>query len=264
LLTYGGFGQDTAAGALSGGGYAFSAPTLVPYTLTVTANKYELSGAFSGISVTPAYNLGNPRFLVNDGSLDGFGVMRGTTSENGHGSMAFYADNRAGVTNETGVVSYQSYGYWNMAWATATANVDYSAFSVGQSTPPDAIPTAGAARFQGHLLGQFVAGGSLAAVEVAAPMALDVDFAARTASFSAPDWRSTSNIYAGTSLSGTLTYQPQQNALAGTLTTANGQLTGPASGRFYGPTAGEVGGMFSLGPAVGGSDHMFGAFGAAR
>ena len=86
----------------------------------------------------------------------------------------------------------------------------------------------------------------------------------RSASFSSPNWRDSSSVYSGTALSGTLTYQAGQNSLAGSLATSNGLMSGPVAGQFYGPSAKEVGGTFTLAPANGGTDRMFGAFGAAR
>jgi hypothetical protein len=93
---------------------------------------------------------------------------------------------------------------------------------------------------------------------------VNVNFGGRTAAFSSPDWRSATTTYAGTALSGTLTYQTQHNALSGTLTSANGLLSGPTTGQFYGPAAQELGGAFTLLPAGGGTDRAFGAFGAER
>jgi hypothetical protein len=96
-------------------------------------------------------------------------------------------------------------------------------------------------------------------------MSLSVNFANRSAAFSSSDWRGGTTTYAGTALSGQLTYAPQQNALSGVLTTANGQFSGAASARFYGPAAQEVGGAFVLAPTSGSApDRVIGGFGAAR
>jgi hypothetical protein len=237
--------------------------------LVVRSDRYELSGAMDGVVVTPSSVSGNQKFLVDDGSVDGFGVRRGTAavSPDVAASMAFYADDRAGVTNEAGVVSFQSYGYWTWNWndpASTRSQGWYGSFSVGAQTPAAAIPASGTVRFIGHLLGAYLSGSSLTSREVAAPMSLDVDFAGRTASFNSPDWRDAGAVYPGTALSGVLTYQAQRNALSGVLTTANGQMSGPAAAQFYGPAAQEAGGVFTLSPANGGTDRMYGAFGAAR
>lgn len=244
--------------------------TVVPTAvgLVVGADSYQITGEATHFTVTPTLESGNPGSPVLDGSSEypnGFGVRRGSASTPVAANLSFYADARAGVTDETGVVSYQSYGYWNYDDLNPVNRVAaIGSFSVGSATTPSAIPTTGTATFSGHLLAGYLAGGSLTPVEVAAPVSVNVNFSGRTAAFTSPDWRSATTIYAGTALSGTLTYQAQQNALTGTLASANGLMSGPATGQFYGPAAQELGGVFTLSPANGGVDRAFGAFGAAR
>jgi hypothetical protein len=71
--------------------------------------------------------------------------------------------------------------------------------------------------------------------------------------------------FTGTDLSGVLTYAAGQNALTGTLTTANGRLSGTANAQFFGPIAQEIGGLFALSPAAQTSvERLIGGFGAKR
>ena len=101
-------------------------------------------------------------------------------------------------------------------------------------------------------------------VNVAAPMSLTVDFAARSANFNSSPWTDSAQTYAGTGLTGKLTYSAQQNALTGTLTTTNGALSGLVAARFFGGAAEEVGGAFYLKNATNPANTMTGAFGAGR
>ena len=149
---------------------------------------------------------------------------------------------------------YQTFGYWTLSGTNAATG----GFSVGMGTAPPAIPIAGTATFSGKLFA------AQPTWEFAAPMTLNVDFAARTAQFSSADWRAQTYMFPGTALSGTLTYSANQNALAGTLTSANGQYAGPVTGQFYGPHAEEVGGAFALSPTGGSGDPVVGGFGAKR
>ena len=156
--------------------------------------------------------------------------------------------------------NYQTFGWW---YDLTLPDRPRGAFSVGAPSLGSAIPSAGAAVFNGKLAGYFP---SFDFQVIAAPMSLSVDFAARSASFSSSDWRVNSgSVSPGTALSGTLAYGVQQNLLTGTLTTANGQYSGPASAQFYGPAAQEVGGTMTLttsGGAIAGT--IVAGFGAAR
>jgi hypothetical protein len=169
-------------------------------------------------------------------------------------------------------LNYQTFGYWSYVDVTSMdGGGTFGSFSVGQASPGSAIPQNGSAVFSGWLLGNYIVG--LTGTEVAATMTLDVDFVNRTASFSSGNWESAlrvgnvtshGTVYAGTALSGVLTYSSQQNALNGVLTTSNGLLSGPAAARFYGPAAEEVGGEFALTSTTGANERMTGGFGARR
>jgi hypothetical protein len=95
----------------------------------------------------------------------------------------------------------------------------------------------------------------------------NVDFQTRNIGFSTSN-TSTLNLNSGArnsndtslNLSGTLSYAPGANSFGGTLTAGNG-ISGPASGRFYGPAAQEMGGVYSL---QGQAGSMLGGFGAKR
>jgi hypothetical protein len=62
-------------------------------------------------------------------------------------------------------------------------------------------------------------------------------------------------------LRGNWNYAPGTSQFSGSVKTVNGDLTGSASGRFYGPTAQEIGGVYGL---TGGGATMLGGFGGKR
>ena len=87
-------------------------------------------------------------------------------------------------------------------------------------------------------------------------MAATVNYVTRSIAFSTSNSQlNTGLLMPNLNMSGTLTYAPGQNLFAGTVTSAT--MTGTASGRFYGPNAEEIGGIYSL--SGGGAGH-YGAF----
>jgi hypothetical protein len=59
-----------------------------------------------------------------------------------------------------------------------------------------------------------------------------------------------------------LSYAQGVNSFSGGLTTANGALNGQGTGRFYGPSAQEIGGVYSLSGS--GLSRLIGGFGGKR
>jgi hypothetical protein len=157
-------------------------------------------------------------------------------------------------------LSYLTFGYWGVADFFVPER--FEGFSAGALTPGASIPTSGAAQFGGAL----AARGELNDLSrpLAAPITLNVDFGARSAAFSSADFRDEQGgVYAGTALTGVLTYADRTNALSGQLTSTT--FAGPATARFYGPAAEEIGGAFVLTPtAPNGRGRLIGAFGAKR
>jgi hypothetical protein len=71
---------------------------------------------------------------------------------------------------------------------------------------------------------------------------------------------STGTPNAGLNLNASIGYPAGTNAFSGMVTSANG-MTGSLSGRYYGPNAEEVGGVYNLGGTAG---TMMGGFGGKR
>jgi hypothetical protein len=129
------------------------------------------------------------------------------------------------------------------------------------------LPSIGGAVFNGIAVGAYVdSGGTLFATT--ATMSADVNFSTRNIQFSTAG---TSLINSNTSLSttnsgldllGTLSYAQGVNSFTGGVQTVNGALSGQGSGRFYGPSAQEIGGVYSLTGA--GASRMLGGFGGRQ
>ena len=64
-------------------------------------------------------------------------------------------------------------------------------------------------------------------------------------------------------LGGTLTYSPATNTFTGTLTNAGGTMSGSSTGRYYGPAAQELGGVFTV-KSANTSESLTGAYGGRR
>ena len=94
-------------------------------------------------------------------------------------------------------------------------------------------------------------------------MKADVNFGSRSILFSTASTKIAGTPNAGFDLSGTMTYAQGVNAFSGTVRSVNGQLAGQGAGRFFGPTAQEIGGVYSL-HSLGTTGVMIGAFGGKR
>jgi len=159
---------------------------------------------------------------------------------------------------------YQSFGVWETGRGTGSGSA--GVMSVGAPTTGAAIPTFGTATFTGKMGGIYVdaAGNDFVA---ASALTVNADFAARTLGVSStgtvksPDLSTTSPA-SNLNLTGTLTYAAGTNSFAGTVSNG-GTLTGTSSGRFYGPSAQELGGIFFL-KAGSGVETYAGAYGAKR
>jgi C-lobe and N-lobe beta barrels of Tf-binding protein B len=144
--------------------------------------------------------------------------------------------------------NYQTFG----VWAASTVNdktTTVSAYSFGSFHSN--VPTTGTARFTGKLGGMYVSPtgeGSIAA----ARLTVNADFSSRSLNFASTGTfttrdQATSIPAPHLNLSGTLTYTPQPLIqFSGTLTNAGGTMTGETTGRFYGPNAEELGGVFAV------------------
>ncbi len=154
---------------------------------------------------------------------------------------------------------YQTFGAWLTGYN--TGNGSAGAFSVGSETKSANIPASGSARFSGTAGGLYMESGDISPSVALAEATLDADFANRSVSFQTNGTRVGGQGYRpGLDMDGSMSYDAGSNAMKGTVKTVNG-MSGTLDGRFYGPSAQEVGGVF----ATQGNGATFGGgFGAKR
>ena len=163
--------------------------------------------------------------------------------------------------------SYQSFGVW-MKDLTENS-FQAGAISVGTATPASALPIGLTnAQFTGHAAGFYVDGaGTLFATD--AQMNAAVNFADRNIRFSTTGTLLTDPgtgakaASTGLDLNGNWSYGAGTSQFSGAVATQNGTLSGNATGRFYGPAAEEIGGVYGLTSATDRS-RMIGGFGGKR
>jgi len=161
--------------------------------------------------------------------------------------------------------NYQTFGVWQR-YPSSTDTGRIGAISTGAFTDANRIPTTSSAIFTGSAAGVYQFS-SLTSYLASADMALNVNFANRTASFATSntyisnDGGASSSPYSSIDLSGSMTLIPNQNNMYGAVTSRNG-MTGIMHARFYGPNAEEVGGTFGVSGS--GVQTFVGGFGGTR
>lgn len=161
-------------------------------------------------------------------------------------------------------LEYHTFGMWLSDRPTsASAGV----LAVGTLTPGASVPTSGTGAFNGLAIG-FYADGSGQPHQLTAQMSAAYDFGARLVTLNTSNTQlmnvNTLVTSAGTGLdvSGNLTYNAGTNLITGPVTSQNGQLSGTANARFFGPNAEEIGGVFALRGA--GTQALNASFGGKR
>ena len=168
--------------------------------------------------------------------------------------------------------SYQTFGYFfgeaNGGFLDNARDVMVGYQSIGKPTLASEMPTAGSADYNGITHGYYNGN------QVTALNKLHADFGRRNISY-ATTGVSQLHTFEGTdhviedkpafNLSGSASWEQNTGDFKGDIRTAEG-LTGKWQGRFYGPNADEVGGVFGLqGTATDGSAVQYvGGFGAKR
>ena len=163
---------------------------------------------------------------------------------------------------------YQSFGTWITGGGTGSGT--YGFMSVGNQTSGSAVPASGTATYTGVTGGRY-ADSNGADYFTSSSMSATADFAARGLTFSTNGTAVTRDLLNTSSatnlnLSGSLSYTAGSASFAGAVSTTGvgtggSALTGTATGRFYGPTAQEIGGTFAV---QSGNEFYGGAFGASR
>ncbi len=219
--------------------------------LTYGANG-ELSGiAFSSPQVSTSFGASQISERIIDGRRTSYVALDGPSSVSVV-DPAFFGWN------------YQSFGTW-------MEDIDpfqFGVVSAGAVTPASAVPSTGTANFIGQAGGIYIDGANRYGTD--AQMSAFADFGNRSIQFSttgtmlAPIGESAPSTLdpATLNLSGNLTYAPGTSQFSGAVATQGSALTGDASGRFYGPNAEEIGGVYGL--TGSGGRRMLGGFGGKR
>lgn len=247
--TYTGVGDGIQIDSLNAPSAVDEADSYADLTFDASRNLRALSIRTPGSTESWGGSLGS-----TVGCSDG-----GCFAENANGFAATLDPYAVGL-------NYQTFGVWARSGA-ASGPFTVGVISIGNPTPAGALPTTGTATYNGAAMGFYVpAGGELHMM--AAGMSATANFDTRSIAFSTNGTELISSISGletaapGLNLSGTLTYAAGTNRFDGAITTANAQLSGNASGRFYGPTAQEIGGVYHL--QGGGLESMMGSFGGIR
>jgi hypothetical protein len=238
------------------------------------------SGAVVSLTVNPTDNQSRVRLSYGEGmqlSRVAGSTLHSETDWSGSGQIACEAiacdtvnDRAAGLLANAPELgwNYQSFGYWVESAGSTSAVID--AVTLGSATDFNAMPVSGTANYSGLAAGTYVDATGWPS-DYAASMAATVDFgAARSVSFSTT--RSlilplgSEDVIAAPelNLAGTLSISPSANGFSGAVSTTGPSvnLTGTLTGRFYGPNAEEMGGVFAL--TGSGTEGLLGGFGAKR
>jgi len=163
---------------------------------------------------------------------------------------------------------YQTFGVWTTGAGTGTGTVGVA--SIGAETAASAIPVSGTGNFVGASGGRYVDSTGVNTF-VGSDMTATANFGTRSIAFATTNTRTSTDLITPSSntnlnSSGTLSYSAWVNQFTGVISTVGGgasnvAMTGTATGKFYGPTAQEIGGTFAV---TGGGAAYFGAFGGKR
>ena len=163
---------------------------------------------------------------------------------------------------------YQTFGVWTTGAGTGSGTVGVASFGV--ETPSSAIPVSGTVNFVGASGGRYVDSTGVNNF-VGSDMSATANFGTRSITFATTNTRTstdliTSSINTNLNTRGTLSYSAWVNQFTGVISSvgggaSNAAMTGVATGKFYGPTAQEIGGTFTV---TGGGAAYLGAFGGKR
>lgn len=225
-------------------------------TFTIT----DTAGSFSGIKLTTTSGTN----LSWTSPTDTFGYL--VSNSNVIGAVSASGQNYvlAGRTSTLGW-NYQDFGIW--VTGAGTGSGTYGAASFGAATAGGSVPTTGTATYTGVTGGRYGSVGG-PAYFTSSNLTSNVDFAARTLSFTTSGSQQSTSLLAGSfsantalDLTGSLTYSAGSNQFTGSVNNTGSTLTGTATGRFFGPAAQEIGGTFGL---TGTAGNYGGGFGAKK
>ena len=260
-------GTVEITGSTLEGTYASNSSFLVTSGTGPTAGSGKVTATYDAAGNQTAVTVAGSQSSVNFSTTDGSTSTRLTSAGAPGAILAVSANGRnAAVSADQSYMgfSYQTFGIWETGLGTQSGA--YGATSVGAATAGASIPTTGTATFTGVAGGGYI-DATGANYLAAGDATLNANFGTRSVGLATTN---TSKLNASTlavttaanlNLSGTLTYAAGANSLSGTVSTADG-MTGQVNGRFYGPSATEIGGTFAT--AGTGVKMYGGGYGAKR
>ena len=253
------------------GTYTYDAATDTVTSLTTGSHQ-------SGASYTGTYDAGGSVTAASINSATGTSVSWSRAAGDTFGTLIIDSrvdavvsangQNYALAANPTRFgFDYQTFGTWVTGGVTGSGT--YGFMSVGNPSSGSSIPTTGTATYTGVTGGRYA--DSNAGYFTSSSMSATADFASRSLAFSTNGTAVTRDLLNTSSatnlnLSGSLSYTAGSASFSGSVSTTGvgtggSALTGTATGRFYGPTAQEIGGTFAV---QSGNEFYGGAFGASR
>jgi hypothetical protein len=229
---------------------------------TTASASYDSNRTLSAVTINPADADSVSWSLANGDSffgLDGNSRLVAVVSRDGR---------REAIAADAFPLGweYQTFGTWATGLNTGSGTVGN--FSVGSPTLGASVPVSGTATYSGFTGGRYVDPAGTPFLTTSGLNAT-VDFAARTINFSTSVTELYSNASTfhssdfGLDLDGVLSYSAGSNQISGSVTTDDSTMSGNVAGRFFGPSAQEMGGTFLLEQSGGGAVYT-GAFGAER
>jgi hypothetical protein len=283
-----------AALTACGGGGAGGGTRVVPFfsflgaapneTVNMPGVSQTGSGTITGVTVdsfslNPAVDQANSTMrLTYDGNRNLSGISISTPQSSvsfGPGDIAcssFGACSAANATASAVVMdptdlgwNYQSFGVWQRNLTATTFQA--GALSAGAVTPSVALPTGLTnALFTGRADGFFISDTGALFTTRAEMNAIthfgdrEIPFSTTSTFLTDPSTLGLPTPAPGLNLTGLWSYGLGTSQFSGDVDAVNG-MTGTASGRFYGPAAEEIGGVYSL---TGGGATLLGGFGGKR
>jgi transferrin binding protein len=250
---------------------------------TASGTATALPGGATTISIDPPVDnlgAGNTQKLTYDGSkaLSGMSFSTPGSSASFSRSAGFFECSVGvcqGISGTgTGVVidgvssplgwNYQTFGVWEHPISSTAFQA--GAISAGTVTPASGLPTIGSATFIGLANAFYVNAGTpffvSAQMSAMATWTATPSIAFSTSGTQTVDLNSgAASIAPQLNLNGTLIYNASVNRFSGGVSAPAVGMNGTATGRFYGPAAQEIGGVFSL---TGSGQTMLGGFGGRQ
>ena len=218
--------------------------------LTYDSNRALSGMSFSTPNGNASFNRSSGPFVCSVGVCQGIsGIGTGVVIDGASSPLGW---------------NYQTFGVWERPLSATTLQA--GAITAGATTPASAVPTSGSATFTGISSAFYVdATGTpfFAAAQMSATATWNTgSIAFSTSNTNTVNLNTSAQAFSQTQLdlTGTLIYNSSANRFTGPVSTSV-MNNGTATGRFYGPAAEEIGGVFSVSGAGG---SMLGGFGGKR